>query len=141
MSPNGDVILNIAVCVLPDLMGICGMPMTNSLHGVGTVRSKGVHHDTSRLVVFDFLARVTQMLHLKNILLALVAHLENSIGNSTRCSTRCSASTAREQASAYIGAWRRRERRAPGPCWFLRRKLQTYQVSQGRRTKKLCHSL
>lgn len=58
MPPDGNVVLNIAVCVLPDLVGICGMPVTNSFHGIGTVWGKGIHHDTSCVVVSDLFTRV-----------------------------------------------------------------------------------
>lgn len=77
MSPNSNIILNVPICVLPDFMGISRMPMANSFQSIGTVGRKGVHHDTSRIVVFDLFTRVTQMLHLPNLVLAHIALLHS----------------------------------------------------------------
>lgn len=75
MSPNGNVILNIPICILPDFMGVSRMPMANSFQRIGTVGREWVHHDTSSIVVFDLFARVTQMFHLHEVGLAPIALL------------------------------------------------------------------
>jgi hypothetical protein len=75
MPPNGNIILNVPICILPDFMGISRMPVANSFQRVGTVWREGVHHDTSCFVVFDLFTRVTQMLHLPYIGLAPIALL------------------------------------------------------------------